>query len=628
MAVAVPLSKKLGLGSILGYLIAGLALAPVFLALGVDTVSLQHAAEFGVVVMLFLVGLELAPATLWRMRRDILGMGGGQVVLTAGLIFAGTYYIAGPLAGWSWQSCLAISLALSLSSTAIALQTFGERGEMGTPAGRKGFGVLLFQDIAVIPILALAPVLAATLPAMTQSGDETHEATRHGDGHGGGEGHGDASAHGPDFTAWMEIFPDWSLPILILGAIAGMMVLQRLIIRPVLRYVAGSHVREIFVGFSILMVMAAALLMSVLGLSAALGAFLAGVVLADSEYRHEIEADLDPIKGLLLGVFFMTTGANLDVAYVLGNFGLVVGLVVALITLKAAVLWALATLDRLPRKQRLTMTVLLAQGGEFAFVLMLTYASLGLVSPDQSSLIIAVASLSMLATPLLLILADRVISPRLAEPGSDREMGVEDEGAPVIIAGFGRFGQIVGRVLLAQGIPATVLDHDPEHIDFVARFGNKIFYGDASRLDLLEAAGAAKAKVLVIAIDDEKKSVILAEEARRLFPNLTILARARNRRHSHELRAAGVDQFWREMFDSSVLMAGGVLRALGTSERKTNRVLKRFREHDRKTLDEASQFIGDDEALRNLALRNRSELENLMQGDLDEAEEEAAKSTS
>lgn len=299
------------------------------------------------------------------------------------------------------------------------------------------------------------------------------------------------------------------------------------------------------------------------------------------------------------------------------------GLVVALVGLKAAVLWVLATLQRLPAGDRLTFTVLLAQGGEFAFVLLLTYGTLGLVSPEQSTLITAVVSLSMLATPLLLILADRVIRPRLAAAGDDRVMEVEDEGAPVIIAGFGRFGQIIGRVLLAQGIKATVLDHDPEHIDFVSRFGNKIFYGDATRLDLLEAAGAAKAQVLVIAIDDVKKSVLLAEEARRHFPNLKILARARNRRHSHELRAAGVDDFWRETFDSSAFLAGRVLQALGKSERTANRVIKKFMEHDRKTLSEAAALLGDDEALQAYAMRAREELENLMQGDIDEAEEEA-----
>ena len=621
MIVAVPLSKKLGLGSVLGYLIAGLLLAPLFLLLGVDTVSLQHAAEFGVVVMLFLVGLELAPQTLWRMRQDILGVGGGQVLLTAALIFGLSYGIAGPLAGWGWQSCLAIALAVALSSTAVALQTFGERGEMGTPAGRKGFAVLLFQDLALIPILALAPLLAVTLSVPIDDPQGAYQAE--GNGGGQGESHGGEGEAGLDLTLWMEAVPDWSLPIITLTAIGGMLLLQHYIMRPVLRYVAGSYVREIFVALSILLVVGTALFMSALGISAALGAFLAGVVLADSEYRHEIEADLEPIKGLLLGVFFMTTGANLDLAYVLGNLPLVLGLVVAFVGLKAAVLWGLATLQNLPAGDRLTFTVLLAQGGEFAFVLLLTYGSLGLVSPDQSTLITAVVSLSMLTTPLLLILADWAIRPQLATAGQGRVMEVEDEGAPVIIAGFGRFGQIIGRVLLAQGIKATVLDHDPEQIDFVSRFGSKIFYGDATRLDLLEAAGAAKAKVLVIAIDDVKKSVLLAQEARRSFPNLKIMARARNRGHSHELRAAGVDDFWRETFDSSAMLAGRVLEALGKSERTANRIIKKFMEHDRKTLAEAAELLGDDEALRAYALRAREDLENLMQSDVDDAEEEA-----
>lgn len=608
MTLAVPLTQRLGLGSVLGYLIAGLVLAPVFLALHVDVVTLQHAAEFGVVVMLFLVGLELEPRTLWRMRAGILGLGGSQVVLTTGLIFGFLWLCF----DWAWQTNLALSLALALSSTAIALQTLGERGEMGTPAGRRGFSVLLFQDIAVIPILALVPLLAI---------EAFHKATPGGGGH-GGDSHGSTATL--DLTAWTQWTPDWMEPIVILAAIIALLIAARYVMRPVLRYVARSHVREIFVGFSIFLVIGSALLMNALGLSAALGAFLAGVMLADSEYRHEIEADLDPIKGLLLGVFFMTVGAALDVGYTAANFPLVLGLVVGLVALKALVLWVLATIQRLPVGERLTFTVLLAQGGEFAFVLLLVYSGLGLVDPQQQTLITAVVSLSMLVTPLLLIVADRLIRPRLAAGagGEGREMEVEDEGAPVIIAGFGRFGQITGRVLLSQGIRATVLDHDPDHIDFVNRFGSKVFYGDATRLDLLESAGAAKAKLLVIAIDDDKKSVILAQEAKRHFPNLTILARARNRGHVYELLAAGVDDFWRETFYSSTMMAGGALKALGMSEAKTNRILKKFIEHDRKTLREAAAFAGDEEALRAFAMRSREALESLMQSDLDEAEEE------
>ena len=599
MTVAVPLSKKLGLGSVLGYLIAGLVLAPVFSALDVPITDLQHAAEFGVVIMLFLVGLELEPQALWRMRRGILGLGGSQVLITAGLIFA----LLTLFSNWPWQTNIALALALSLSSTALALQTFGERGEIGTPAGRNGFSVLLFQDIAVIPILALIPLLAIERAHHGASDIDAHASTS------------------LNMTAWMDWTPNWLEPLIIIAAILVLLVAARYIIRPALRYVASSHVREIIVGFSIFLVIGSALLMNALGLSAALGAFLAGVMLADSQYRHEIQADLEPFKGLLLGVFFMTTGAALDTTFVLNNFGFVLGLVVGLVVLKAAVLWALISFQRLPSTEKLTFTILLAQGGEFAFVLLLTYAGLGLVNDEQGTLITAVVSLSMLATPILLILADKFYRPYLLATASDREMAVEDEGAPVIIAGFGRFGQIIGRVLLSQKIKATVLDHDPEHIDFVARFGSKIFYGDATRLDLLEAAGAAQAQVLVIAIDDVKKSVLLAQEARRHYPNLKILARARNRAHSYELKAAGVDDFWRETFDSSVMLAGRVLEALGKKERTTARIIKKFMEHDRKTLAEAAPFLGDEEALRALALKNRAELESLMQADFEENDE-------
>ena len=605
MTVAVPLTKKFGLGSVLGYLIAGLVLAPVFRLLEVDILTLQHAAEFGVVIMLFLVGLELEPRTLWRMRQDILGLGGVQVTLTAALIFA----LMQGLGPWAWQTNFAISLALALSSTAIALQTFGERGEMGTPAGRNGFAVLLFQDIAVIPILALVPLLAIS------------EVNSHSDDHGDHGGHGDHGEATLDLTMWMKWTPDWAEPLVIILAIVALLILARYAMRPVLRYVAGSQVREIIVGFSIFLVIGSALLMNALGLSAALGAFLAGVMLADSEYRHEIEADLEPMKGLLLGVFFMTTGAALDTAYVFAHAGLVAVLVVALVSLKAAILWLLVSLRKLPTGEKLTFAVLLSQGGEFAFVLLLTYSGLGLVNQEQSTLVTAVVSLSMLSTPLLLVVVDRVIRPRLAAGGEDREMAVEDEGAPVIIAGFGRFGQITGRVLATQKINATILDHDAQHIDFVQRFGGKIYYGDATRLDLLEAAGAKSAKVLVIAIDDDKKSLLLATEARRHFPHLKILARARNRRHAYDLIAAGVDDFYRETFFSAAEMAGGVLSALDMGPRKVSRIMKTFVDHDRASLAEQAQHRDDTDALQALARRNREELEAIFEKDRESAED-------
>ena len=602
MTVAVPLTKKLGLGSVLGYLIAGLVLAPIFSLLHVDVVTLQHAAEFGVVVMLFLVGLELEPRALWKMRRGIMGLGGSQVLITTALIFG----LLWAFSSWPWQTNLAIGLALALSSTAIALQTFGERGEMGTPAGRSGFSVLLFQDIAVIPILALVPLLAFATPS--------------GDSYGHGDDHGDGHGTSLDLTAWMEWTPNWAEPFVILAAIIALLIAARFVMRPVLRYVAGSHVREIIVGFSIFLVIGSALLMNALGLSAALGAFLAGVMLADSEYRHEIEADLEPLKGLLLGVFFMTTGAALDTTYVFGNLPLVLGLVVGLVALKSAVLWGLASFNRLPKGERLTFTILLGQGGEFAFVLLLTYSTLGLVTDVQGTLITAVVSLSMLSTPLLLLLADKVIRPRLAASGDARDFDVEDEGAEVIIAGFGRFGQIVGRVLLTQKIKATVLDHDPNHIDFLSRFGMKVFYGDATRLDLLESAGANSAKVLVIAIDDVKKSVLLAQEAKRHFPHLKILARARNRPHAYELVAAGVEAFSRETFAGSAVLAGETLQAMGYSEKRAETVLRKFVAHDRKTLEEAVEHRGDEDALRALAVKSRAELEQLMDDDADTVE--------
>ena len=628
MTVAVPLTKKFGLGSVLGYLIAGLALAPVFRVLNVDIITLQHAAEFGVVVMLFLVGLELEPRTLWRMRQDILGVGGIQVGLTAALI----YFLMQWLGPWAWQTNLAIALALALSSTAIALQTFAERGEMAAPSGRNGFAVLLFQDIAVIPILALVPLLAMagtrtdgqahsgalTLVILTQAmlmlGTPMAAIVSQ-------QSWGRETVL--DLTIWMQWVPNWAEPLVIIAAILGLLVAARYAMRPVLRYVAGSQVREIIVGFSIFLVIGSALLMNALGLSAALGAFLAGVMLADSEYRHEIEADLEPLKGLLLGVFFMTTGAALDTTYVINNLALVLGLVAGLVILKTGILWILASVRKLPMGDRLTFSVLLSQGGEFAFVLLLTYGSLGLVSQTQSTLVTAVVSLSMLSTPLLLVLVDRLIRPRLAVAGEERDPDVEDEGAPVIIAGFGRFGQVTGRVLATQKISATILDHDAQHIDFIKRFGGKVYYGDATRLDLLAAAGAKTAKVLVIAIDDVPKSLLLATEARRHFPHLKILARARNRRHAYDLIAAGVDDFYRETFYSAAELAGATLGALGIGQRKVSSIMKTFVDFDRSALAEQAVHRDDFDVLQALAQRNREELEAIFERDQAQAEEDA-----
>ena len=536
--LVVPLSRALGLGSIIGYLAAGIAIGPWGLGLVTNVEDILHFAEFGVVLMLFLIGLELEPRRLWSLRRPIFGWGSVQVLGCAALLFA-----AAALAGASWRVALVASLGLALSSTAIALQVMGERNLLPTSAGQAGFSILLFQDVAAIPILALLPLLAGT----------------------------------PDVDA----ADGWIGALKIVAVVTGIILGGRLVIRPLLRWIAKSKTPEIFTAASLLLVVAIAALMQLVGLSMALGAFLAGVLLAESEYRRELETDIEPFKGLLLGLFFIAVGMSIDFGVILRSPGLMAAIVVGLLVVKAVVIYSVARLMRLPVQDRPVFTLLLSQGGEFAFVVFQAAAGSQVLSGETASLLIGAVAISMLISPLLLVAIDRLLMPRfMAGHARVMEEMSEPQHAAIIIAGFGRYGQIIGRLLNAQGIAATVLDHDADMIEAARSFGYKVFYGDASRLDLLRTAGAAEARVLVIAVDDVQQSLAIVRLAQEHFPQLEIVARARDVTHWNELRDLGVMRVERELFESSLRSGRTVLEVLGYAPGEARRQAMRFRRHN------------------------------------------------
>lgn len=579
--VAVPLAKRMGLGSALGYILAGVIIGPYLLGfVGEEGQSVMHFAEFGVVLMLFLVGLELEPAVLWRMRVPILGMGGIQVLLTALLIGITAYALDLP-----WQTALAVGLVLSLSSTAIVLQSLHEKGWMTTQAGRNGFSVLLFQDVAVIPMLALLPFLA--LPGLGMEA-----------------GAGAAAHHGSS-----EEWPGWLQALLVLGVVAGIVVAGRFLFRPVFRWIAASRSQEMFMAAALTLIVGITLAMEFVGLSPALGTFLAGVVLAESEFRHELEANIEPFKGLLLGLFFISVGASIDFGLVAVKPGLIIGLAVALIAAKFMVLLLVGKVFRLNFADNLMFAFLLAQGGEFAFLLFSFATQNRVISTDLASLLIVVVVFTMIATPLLMIVYERLIRPRFVDCVSPPEDEPIDAGPnPVIVAGYGRFGQVVSRLLKADGIETTLLDHDSGQIEMTGRFGYKVFYGDASRVQLLQSAGAEEARLLVIAIDDREKAVQMVVSSRQFFPQLKVLARAYDRSHAYELMEAGADVITRETFGSALVMGEEALRLLGYDEARAYRVMRTFKRHDEDGLKKLYEVWGDDQTY---GLRVRQYVEDL-----------------
>lgn len=591
--LSVPISKRLGLGSVLGYLIAGVIIGPFGLHLvGEEGEDVMHFAEFGVVMMLFLVGLELQPSLLWQLRVPILGLGGLQVLVTTLVVGA-----IALLFGLPWQFGLAIGMILAMSSTAIVLQTLNEKGLTKTEAGQSAFSVLLFQDIAVIPILAFLPLLATKEGAtISRVASQVLMAA-------------DPAAEGPGL-------PPWQQALLVMGVVGGIIVGGRFLMRPVFRFIATTRLREIFTATALMLVIGIALAMQAVGLSPALGTFVAGVVLADNEYRHELEGDIDPFKGLLLGLFFISVGASINFNLLIQQPLLILSLVVLLAIVKFLILLALGRAFKLELSQSLLFGFALAQGGEFAFVLF-SFATQTKVLPETvAAPLVAVVALSMVLTPLIMIINDRLVQPRFSNLTDEQEPDeIDDNENPVIIAGFGRFGQIVGRLLLANGCQITVLDHSPAQIELLRRFEWKVFYGDASRLDLLRAAGAERAKLLVIAIDEREKILEIARMAHKHFPELKILARAIDRRHAYELIRQGVEVIQRETFGSALEMGVEALKLLGVRSYKAHRAAQTFKHHDEEALYEMAAMEGDDAVLRARSRQLAQDLEQLLQSD-------------
>jgi monovalent cation:proton antiporter-2 (CPA2) family protein len=583
--VSVPLAKRLGLGSVIGYLLAGAVIGPYALRFVEGGGDVMHFAEFGVVMMLFVIGLELRPAILWQMRQPILGLGGLQVV--------GTALAVGCVASWlglPWKSALAVGLILAMSSTAIVLQSLGERGLMKTPGGEASFAVLLFQDIAVIPIIALMPLLAA------RPGDSTTTHTSE--------------------SGIIAGLPAWGQALLVVGAVALIVVAGRFLLRPFFRYIARTRLREMFTATALFLVIGIALLMQKLGLSPALGTFIAGVVLAESEYRVQLEADIEPFKGLLLGLFFISVGASIDFSLIARQPGTIALIVAGLLVLKFAVLFVLSRAFRLKAGEGFLLAFALAQGGEFAFVLF-SFATQNAVLPVEiANLLIASVALSMAAAPLLITINDKLVRPLFQKCEPQRAADeIDEHDNPVILAGFGRFGHIVGRILRANGFGTTVLDHDADQVEMLGRFGMKSFYGDASRLDLLQAAGAERAKLFVLAIDDEAKAIQIIETVQREFPRLKILARATSRQHAYEILRLGVNQVYRETLGSALDLSVDALRELGIDERRARRVAEIFRAHDEASVRDMARLQDVDDAYVSIARKHIENLERALQSD-------------
>ncbi|NKX44301.1 monovalent cation:proton antiporter-2 (CPA2) family protein [Roseicyclus persicicus] len=570
MVIAVPLSVRFGLGSVLGYLIAGIAIGPVLGLVGSEAADLQHYAEFGVVLMLFLIGLELDPKGLWEMRRKLFGLGGAQIVVTIAVLAAGAVAIGLPL-----PLAVAIGMTLALSSTAIVLKTLNEKQLMQTNGGRSAFSVLLTQDIAVIPFLALLPLLAsaAVFPRFAQDGSIQR--------------HAEEDAH--HAISLVEGLPAWGVTLVTLGAVAAVILAGRYLSPHLFRFIHMSRLREMYTAVALVIVVAIAVLMILVGLSPALGAFVAGVVLANSEFKHELEANIEPFKGLLLGLFFITVGAGISFGTLFANPVLILGLTLAVMVLKGLVLLGITLAFGLRGGDRWLFTLGLAQAGEFGFVL-IAFGVQQLVFPDRvAEILLLIIALSMLLTPLSFIASD-YLRKRLVEAPETPEPDEIAEEAPIIIAGIGRFGQVVMRMVQASGFRTVVLDSDLATIQLMRRFGFHGYFGDPTRPELLAAAGLDTARVLVVAVDDRKAAVNLVRYARKLRPDLSITARAQDRLHVYELYEAGADHIVREMFDSSLRAARYVLEDMGLSDYEAHELEMAFYRHDRQTLRELAEL--------------------------------------
>ena len=585
--IMVPLAKRLGLGSVLGYLAAGIIIGPALLGLvGTEGHDVMHFAEFGVVMMLFVIGLELEPSRLWRMRKAISGMGGIQVLGTTAVI-AGIAFSM----GLDWKTALVLGMIISMSSTAIVMQTLDEKGWMNTVAGQSSFAVLLFQDLAIIPMLAFFPLLADQ-SLTTASGAEASQSLIAG-------------------------LPQWGQALIVISAVIGVVFVGKYLLRPVFHLMAKTGLREMFTAMALLLVVGIAVLMTSVGLSPALGAFVAGVVLANSEYRHQLEIAIDPFKGLLLGLFFIAVGSSIDFQLLMNNPLMIPALVLGLMLVKTAVLFVIGKMFKVRTAQNLIFSFGLSQVGEFAFVLLSFSLQGGILSRELSDLMMAVTAISMAFTPILMMINEKLFVPRVCNmipEENKRESDVEAEDNPVIIAGYGHFGNIVGRFLKANKIQATVLDNDSDNVDLLRKLGQKVYYGDATRYDLLEVAGANKAQIIVIAINDREKRMEMIETVKKHFPNLYILVRSTNRYDAYDQMNAGIMHIYRETLDTSLRVGKDVMKILGHDPQEVAKSAKIFFNHDEKTLKYLSSIRNDDEYI-SAAREKIEELEQLMLAD-------------
>ncbi len=569
--VAVPLAARLGIGAVLGYLLAGIAIGPWGLGFISDVDEILHFSELGVVFLMFIIGLELNPAKLWQLRRSIFGVGAAQVLLSAGILA-----VLLMLTNFSWQAAIVGGIGLAMSSTAMALQLMREKGMNRSESGQLGFSVLLFQDLAVIPALALVPLLA-----------------------------GNADEH-----------LDWTKVGLKVLAFAGMLIGGRYLLRPVFRFIASSGVREVFTAATLLLVLGSALFMDALGLSMALGTFIAGILLAESEYRHELEIAIDPFKGLLLGLFFISVGMALNLGVLYTHILLVVAGVAILVAVKMAVLYGLAHIYGLRNSERLQFSSVLSQGGEFAFVLFSTASSQRLFQGDQMALLLVTVTLSMMTTPLLMKRIDKHLARRFNEPeDGDEQPWVEDDKPQVIVVGFGRFGQVIGRLLMANKMRITVLERDISSVNLMRKYGYKVYYGDATQLELLRSAGAEQAKSIVITSNEPEDTLKIVHLCQQHFPHLAILARARGRVEAHELLQAGVTQFSRETFSSALELGRKALISVGLHPHQAQRAQLHFRRLDMRMLRELMP-IHTDTAQISRVREARRELEEIFQREM------------
>ncbi|WP_192349635.1 monovalent cation:proton antiporter-2 (CPA2) family protein [Algoriphagus sp. Y33] len=588
--VCVPLAKKLGMGSVLGYLIAGILIGPYLLGFITNEgqgQDIMHATEFGVVMMLFIIGLELEPGNLWKMRQLILQIGLTQVMVTAALIFG-----IGLLLDVQWQISLAVGLSMALSSTAIVLQSLKEKNQMNSPNGRLSFGVLLMQDIAVIPILALLPLLI--------TGDQA------------------PSAHASGIHSWIDSLPGWAQTLSIFGAIGMVVLLGQFGFGPLLNWVAKSRLRELFTASALLIVVGISFLMELVGLSPALGAFLAGVILANSPYKHALESDLEPFKGLLLGLFFMAVGSTINFNLIFTNASTIISITLGIIALKSVILLIIGKTKKLSLTSNLSFAIGLSQVGEFSFVTYAFALQLGIFDQSISDTLMAVTALSMTITPILAVLLDKIINPAINRTHKEleKEMDSIDEHNKVILVGFGHFGSTLGRFLRANGVEATILDSDPDRVEYLRKMGFKVYFGDGTRSELLHSAGAGEASILISAVDATEYSMKLVEVCKEEFPHLEVMIRAKNRYDAFELMEMGVKNIYREHLDTSIRMGEDVLKKLGFRAHTVHRLAKQFRDYDENALKVLVNFKDNkDEYIS----KNRQQIEmqeSLLSGEL------------